>query len=195
MTKERLIQSIKANLLRGEKRVQFMRALFAGYGDHVSYFPKIMPLYPELIKFGCNIVVASGVHFVTHDAIHKVLNNIYFGGFKEKVGCIEIGDNVFIGANATIMYNIRIGSNVIIGAGTMVLSDLESGSVYCGTPAKKIGTFDDFVKRRITTESDFEITRSQALTKEEAQRCWQEFYKMKQEDMGSDPPDFELRNR
>lgn len=185
MTKERLIQSIKANIWRGKKRTDFMKAVFAGYGDNVSYFPKIMPLYPELIKFGNNIVVASGVHFITHDAIHKILNNIpsQIRGrdrFKERVGCIEIGDNVFIGSNTTIMYNTIIGSNVIIGSGTMVLSDLESNSVYVGMPARKIGTFDDFIKKRIETEADFEIEKSQVLTDEEIQRYWREFYQMKQ---------------
>lgn len=76
MTKERLIQSIKANILKNKKRNDFMKSVFAEYGERVSYFPKIMPLYPELIKFGNNIVIASGVNFVTHDAIHVVLNGL-----------------------------------------------------------------------------------------------------------------------
>lgn len=74
MTKERLLQSIKIHLLKGTKRNDYMKKVFGGYGKNVSYFPTIMPLYPELIKFHNNIVVASGVSFITHDAIHKVLN-------------------------------------------------------------------------------------------------------------------------
>lgn len=74
MTKQRLIQSIKMHWLKGDKRNKFMKKVFGGYGEDVSYFPTIMPLYPELIKFHNNIVIASGVSFCTHDAIHKVLN-------------------------------------------------------------------------------------------------------------------------
>ncbi len=74
MTKERLIRSIKMHWLKGDKRNKFMKNVFGGYGENISYFPTIMPLYPELIKFHNNIVIASGVSFCTHDAIHKVLN-------------------------------------------------------------------------------------------------------------------------
>lgn len=86
MTKQRLIQTMKLYLLKGKSRESFMRKVFAGYGEHVSYFPRVMPLYPELIKFGNNIVLASGVNFVTHDAIHAVLNGLpeeNGGGIRE----------------------------------------------------------------------------------------------------------------
>lgn len=79
MTKERLIRSIKMHWLKGDKRNKFMKNVFGGYGENISYFPTIMPLYPELIKFHNNIVIASGVSFCTHDAIHKVLN---WGGVR-----------------------------------------------------------------------------------------------------------------
>lgn len=81
MTKERLLQSIKLHWLKGQKRNYYMKKVFGGFGENISYFPTIMPLYPELIKFHNNIVVASGVSFCTHDAIHKVLN-VCVGGEK-----------------------------------------------------------------------------------------------------------------
>ena len=67
-----------------------------------------------------------------------------------KIGCIDIGDNVFIGANSTILYDVKIGSNVIIGAGSLVNKDIPDNSVAVGIPAKIVGTFDDlFPKDRV----------------------------------------------
>ena len=50
--------------------------------------------------------------------------------YKEKIGCIEIGDNVFI------------------GAGSLVNKDIPNNSVAVGNPCKVIGKFDEFVKKR-----------------------------------------------
>lgn len=48
--------------------------------DCMTMFRKI-PLYPKLISFGDNVWIASGVSFITHDVIHRMLNNI-FGDIK-----------------------------------------------------------------------------------------------------------------
>lgn len=66
--------------------------------------------------------------------------------------CILIEDNVFVGANSTILAGVRIGSNCVIGAGSLVNKDLESGYVYAGVPAKQICSFEDFVSRRMMEE-------------------------------------------
>lgn len=59
-----------------------------------------------------------------------------------------IGDNVFVGANSTILYDVIIGNNVIIGAGSIVTKDIQEGTVCVGVPCKAIGRFEDFVKKR-----------------------------------------------
>ena len=51
---------------------------------------------------------------------------------QEQVGCIELGDNVFIGAGTTILSNVRIGSNVIVAAGSVITKDVPSNSVVGG---------------------------------------------------------------
>ena len=113
------------------------RHIFAEVGENVLFLPRLVPLYPELIKLHNNILISSGVQFVTHDASNAVLNKMGIGKFPERIGCIEIMDNVYIGYNVTIMPNVRIGENVIIGANTIVTRSLESNGVYVGTPAKK----------------------------------------------------------
>ncbi|CDT53189.1 putative enzyme [Vibrio coralliirubri] len=54
----------------------------------------------------------------------------------EKSLPITIGDNVWIGANVTVLGGVNIGDNVVIGAGSVVTKDLPSNTVCVGTPAQ-----------------------------------------------------------
>ena len=102
--------------------------------------------------------------------------------FKERIGCIEIMDNVFIGSNSIILYNTKIGSNVIIASGSVVTKDCEPNSVYAGVPAKKIGCFDKFINKRLQKEQEGEIptvARNQELTAEEIRNAWNIFEKQR----------------
>ena len=98
-----------------------------------------------MISFGNNVHVASNVRFINHDI------SIFMFQYMEpdteflvRAGEIEIGDNVFIGANTTILYGVHIGNNVIIGAGSVVTKDIPDGVTAAGVPCKQIGLFDDF---------------------------------------------------
>lgn len=123
--------------------------LFKNVGKNFFFQPRIIPDEPQLISFGNNVVVASGVTFVTHDVIDKVLNNMdYDLTFNYNCAPIEIGNNVFIGCNTTILPNVKIGNNVIIAAGSIVNKDVEDGTIVGGNPAKVIGKFDEYVNSR-----------------------------------------------
>lgn len=49
-----------------------------------------------------------------------------------------IGNNVVIGAKATIIGDIHVGNNVVIGAGSVVVKDVPDNCVVAGVPARKI---------------------------------------------------------
>lgn len=141
--------------LSGVKRTAYLKkkGIFGSIGEKVMLQSRKIPLYPELIYIGNNVRVASNVSFITHDVTHNMLNNLpeYKGGgysFREKKGKIVIGDNVFIGANSTVLYDVTIGSNVIIGAGSIVTKDIPDGTVCVGVPCKVIGRFEDFLEKR-----------------------------------------------
>lgn len=107
-----------------------------------------LPLYSELVFLHNNVWMASNTAIVTHDGIGWMLNKKYHTkDFIEKVGCIEIMDNVFIGSGTRILYNTRIGSNVIIGSSSLVNKDIPDNSVYAGVPARFICTFDEYVEK------------------------------------------------
>lgn len=141
------------------QRADYLRkkGVFALMGENVSYSMRSLPLYPNLISIHDNVRIAAGVHFITHDISDNVINQYLSkkGNTEqvgEKIGCIEIMDNVFIGANVTIMYDVRIGSNSIIGAGSIVTKDIPPNSIAVGVPCRVIGLFEGFVEKRIAQE-------------------------------------------
>ncbi len=103
--------------------------MFKSLGDNVFFQPRKLPTDPELISIANNIFVASDVTFVNHDIVSSMFNSTAhsttkFDNFR---GCIEIGNNVMIGANMMIMSNVKIGNDVVIGAGSIVTKDILNG--------------------------------------------------------------------
>ena len=155
MNFKRLWQTIRLNFQgNAAQRANFLRRnnILGMVGEHVGYSPRKIPLYPKMIKLHNNVNLAADVTLITHDVSDNMINNTeYVKGKRlpEKIGCIEIMDNVFVGAGSSILYDVRIGPNVIIGAGSMVTKDIPANSVAAGVPARVIGTFEDFVSKRI----------------------------------------------
>ena len=135
----------------GYPRAEFLKKknYFKKIGEHCYLQPWNFGTEPALISMGNNVHIASKVTFITHDITSFMLKYAEpqsdFIGKKE--GEIKIGNNVFIGANTTLLYDISIGNNVIIGAGSVVTKDIPDGVVAAGVPCKVIGTYDDFKER------------------------------------------------
>lgn len=133
------------------KRAEYMKkhGIFHSIGKQVAFNTIKVPLYAKLISIGNNVRIANGVEFLTHDFTHFMLNRRNDGcRYVEKIGCIEIGNNVWIGSGSKILYNVRIGDNVIIGAGTLINRDVPSNSVVAGVPGRVICSFEDYLRRR-----------------------------------------------
>ena len=73
-------------------------------------------------RVGKNVDIRHGVTIGTKD----IKNN-------HILPCAEIGDNVFIGCNASILGSVRIGNNAIIGAHALVLADVPENTTVVGT--------------------------------------------------------------
>lgn len=99
--------------------------------------------WPWLISVGDNVTLASNVRLLAHDA------SVCKAGARTKVGIVQIGSNVFIGADSVVLCNTRIGDNVIIGAGSVVACDVPSNTVYAGNPAKYVCSFKDFQTKHL----------------------------------------------
>ena len=55
---------------------------------------------------------------------------------------IVIGENVWIGANVTVLGGVTIGENAIVAAGAVVTKDVLANSIVAGIPAKFIKWID-----------------------------------------------------
>ena len=84
-----------------------------------------------LIEIGDNVTLAPRVHILAHDASTKLAL-----GYT-KIGRVKIGNNVFIGANTTILPNVKIGNNVIIGANSLVSKDIPDNKVVARKSGKR----------------------------------------------------------
>ncbi|MBR1586275.1 MAG: acyltransferase [Clostridia bacterium] len=190
MDRKRLWRTIRLNLARNRNQYVRDHHIFAAFGRGSKISMRVIPLYPELISIGNNVIIAAKVTFVPHDIIHDMLNHLPASPdaadqpkYREHIGCIRIDDNVFIGANTTILADVRIGSRVVVGAGSLVNKDLEGGYVYAGVPAKKICTFDAFLqKRRKTAQYPAQFHRhGDSVDPAFAKWLWEDFQARHQE--------------
>ena len=102
--------------------------------------------------------IASGVEFVMNGANHQMSAVSAFPfytmeGWEQTPpaakdmpwkGDTVVGNDVWIGQNATIMPGVHIGDGAIIGAGSVVACDVEPYTIVVGNPARPLRKrFDD----------------------------------------------------
>ncbi len=51
---------------------------------------------------------------------------------------VKIGNNVWIGMNATILKGVEIGDHAVVAAGAVVSRSVEAGTIVAGNPAKVV---------------------------------------------------------
>ena len=116
---------------------------------------KFDPSHCWLIKIGNDVTISNRVTILAHDDSMRSELGL------SKIGNVTIGNNVFIGANSTILSNVKIGNNVIIGANSVVTKDVESNSVVAGNPCKKLFSYDEFImKHKLISENSVKFDLS-----------------------------------
>lgn len=87
------------------------------------------------VTFGDNVFIAPDCVFSTAghpiDAVQRAKG-------LEIALPVTVGDNVWIGANVSVLPGVTIGSNTVIGAGSVVNKDIPSGVVAAGNPCRVI---------------------------------------------------------
>lgn len=85
------------------------------------------------------ITIGNGV-LIGHNVTLATLNHDERPDKRQNIfpKSINIGDNVWIGSNATILQGITIGNGAIIGANAVVTKDVPENTIVSGVPAKII---------------------------------------------------------
>lgn len=122
-------------------KVEQCRARGVKIGENVDLVnAEIDYCFGHLISIGNNVTITNSV-VLAHDASTK----------KElgysKVGCVKIGDNVFIGYGSIVLPNTTIGNKVIVGAGTVVSKDVPDNVVIVGNPYRIVCSYDNYMDR------------------------------------------------
>lgn len=190
MTFERFYRTVMMNIYKGRKQAEWCKKkhIFHHIGENCRMSFRIPPLYPKLIGFGNNVAVASGAEIITHDGTNNMLNQMLKSGafgtggidhFQETVGCVNFGSNIFVGTGAKIFYGVNVGDNVVISAGSMVMQDVPSNSVVRGVPAKRICSFDDYVRISAGNKYPDEMKpmMGRYISPELTEFLWDAFYK------------------
>ena len=88
------------------------------------------------IKIGNNCVMASGVNILDSNG-HETKSLDRTKGRDIPKG-IKIGNNVWIGLNATILKGVTIGDNVVVAAGCVVKEDVPSNMLVYSDNIKQV---------------------------------------------------------
>ncbi len=116
-------------------RLELARESGVRVGDGCRLFSLNIYSEPYLVELGENVIVSGRVKFITHDGgvfIEPDLVKNLLGHY----GRIRVGNNSFIGMDATIMPNVSIGANCIVGAGSVVYESVPDDTVVAGNPAR-----------------------------------------------------------
>lgn len=85
------------------------------------------------VRIGKNCFIAPQVGIYT--AIHPI-NRAERASGQQYAKAIKIGDDCWIGGNATINPGVTLGNNVVVGSGAVVTKSFANNVVIAGNPAK-----------------------------------------------------------
>jgi carbonic anhydrase/acetyltransferase-like protein (isoleucine patch superfamily) len=111
-------------------------------GDECSiWFNTVLRGDVNSIRIGNRVNIQDGsvLHTLYQKSIVEIGNHVSIG-HNVVIHGAKICDNSLIGMGAVILDHAVIGENSIIAAGAVVLTGtiVEPGSLYAGTPAKKV---------------------------------------------------------
>lgn len=135
-------------------RLLFYYKSFARCGENLFLYHNLIVFYPKNIEIGKNTVINRGVLITAADKI-KIGSDVLIGPYSvinsgnhnysnpeipirqqgHITKPITIGDDVWIGANSTILAGVTIGKGAVVGAGAVVTKNVAPYTVVGGVPA------------------------------------------------------------
>ncbi len=140
-----------------EIRTLFSELIGKPVDQSFGLFPPFYTDCGKNITVGKNVFINSGCHFqdqggitigdgvlIGHNVVLATLNHDFSPKKRSTLhpAPIVIGENVWIGSNATIVPGVTIGNGSIIAAGAVVTKNVPENVVAGGVPAKIIKILD-----------------------------------------------------
>lgn len=111
------------------------------YGQHIEVGENCYFNHHCSIGDGGKVIIGNNVligpYVGIYTAQHPLDSQQRLAGWQ-RVSDIEIGDNVWIGANCTILPGVKIGKNAVIGAGSVVTQNVPENTLAYGVPCRLI---------------------------------------------------------
>ena len=86
--------------------------------------------FPQLISLGENSIIGYNTVILAHEFLIKEL----------RTGPVNVGRDVMIGANVTILPGINIGDGATVSTCSLVNADVPPGALVGGVPARILNT-------------------------------------------------------
>ena len=125
--------------------------------ESVTLFPPFTADFGKNITLGVRVFINSGCRFqdqggitigddclIGHNVVLATLNHDLDPAHRADLhpAPIVVGNNVWIGANATVLPGVTIGDNAVIAAASVVTKDVPRNAVVVGAPARVIRSLE-----------------------------------------------------
>ena len=120
------------------KNVLYRVFLRMKVGKHTAFALMVVPdvMFPERISVGENSIIGFNSTILAHEYLID----------EYRIGDVEIGNNVLIGAHTTILPGVKIGDGAIVSAASLVNKDIPAGTFAGGNPVRIIYTAEQMAE-------------------------------------------------
>lgn len=126
--------------------------------ESVTLFPPFTSDFGKNIRLGRRVFINAGCRFqdqggitigddclIGHNAVIATLQHDIAPSRRGDLipSPVVIGNNVWLGANVTVLPGVTIGDDAVVGAGSVVTKDVPARTVVVGSPARVVRTIEE----------------------------------------------------